>query len=196
MRGAENIKIRINDGPEIAGDLTIDTEQIDVTVMTKSKPDMAWEHVDTHGHFHAYDKDGELPTLESRSIHVDCACERDEYDPEGWDCDGYDETIYVCTICEETVEPKVITWSPIGREYMPGRKTWTVTVDANLERDDKVSVRIVSGAPADEVVLFGVATVVAVGHTRQFGDGPVERTVQLVGVGPLGERRVKRPVPA
>lgn len=193
---AENIKIRINDGPDIAGTLTIDTEYVDVTVASKSKPDMAWEHVDSRGHFHAYDKDGNLPTLESRSVHVDCACQRNEYDPEGWDCDGYDETIYVCAICDEAIEPKVITWSPIGREYMPGRKTWEVTVDADLERGDKVSVRVTSGAPADEVVLFGIATVVAVGHSRQFGDGPVERTVRLLGVSPLGERRAKRKVAA
>lgn len=192
---ADTIKIRINNGPEIGGSLTIDTEQVDVTVMTKSRPDPAWEHVDSNGHFHAYDQGGNLPTLESRSIHVDCACQRNEYDAEGWDCDGYDDTIYVCTICEETVEPKRIVTHPIGREYAPGRTTWELLVYADVTRGQRVSIRVTSGQPADEVVMFGVAEVVDVAMVRQEGAAQIQSLARLVGVGPLGERRKGR-VPA
>lgn len=71
---------------------------------TATKPDPAWEHTDSNGHFHAFAEDGKTPTLERYSVHVDCdgSC--------GGVCEGegYDETHWKCAICGEEVEPRFI----------------------------------------------------------------------------------------
>ena len=69
-----------------------------------TKPDPAWEHTDSHGHFHAWAQDDKTPTLERYSVHVDCdgSC--------GGVCEGegYDETHWKCAICGDEVEPRFV----------------------------------------------------------------------------------------
>ena len=178
------LKIRIDNGPEIDGVLNIDVEQIDVTVMTKTTPDLTWELVDDQGHFHAWDSEGNLPTLEARSEHVECGCSGDEDD-----CDGYDITIRFCAICEQVIEPAVIVTHPLGREYAQGRKTWEVIAYADLEQGQKVSVRVHSGGSADEqqAQAFGIGVAVKVDYIQ--ADNGVRRLAKIAGVGPLGYRK-------
>lgn len=174
----------INGGPGVPAILNIETEQIDVTTTTKTKPDMKWEHTDPSGHFHAFDKNGELPTLKSHSEHVACPGVHTSPVFDDDDCEGYDELVYECVICGATVEPVWITTPSVCREFMPGRTYWTVEVEQQVT-EEWVSVRLTSG----EIDMFGVARR---GAARAEG-GPdgmrVWRT--LCGEGALGDRWVR-----
>lgn len=172
-------EIYINDVRVGIGNLRVEVEQIDVTMASKTEPDQRWEYTDPLGHYHAFTEKFELPTLTARTEHVDCA------DP---DCacgmEGYEITVYDCRICGAPVEPGTITTSPIGREYMPGRMTWSVEVEGEYPTGDLVSVRVVG----QRGVYFGVAQVTPV--MSWSSDRPVVTT--LAGIGELGERgRVK-----
>lgn len=170
----------INDGPRVPASLEVGTEQIDITTATKTKPDTAWEYVDPSGHFHAFDKDGELPTLTSRSRHVDCdgSC--------GGACgdEGYETTYYFCSICDAPVEPVWITTLSVFREFMPGRTYWTVEVEQQIT-DDRVSVRLAAG----DVEYFGVAKR-GPGRAESGPDG-VRAWTTLHGMSALGNRRTR-----
>lgn len=71
---------------------------------TAVKPDPAWEHTDSNGHFHAFAEDGKTPTLTEYSVHVECdgSC--------GGVCggEGYDQTHWKCAVCGEEAEPRFI----------------------------------------------------------------------------------------
>lgn len=169
----------INNGPEVPATLTIDTEMIDVTMSTKTEPDMRWEYVDPFDHFHAYDKDGKLPTLVTRTEYRDCNGCGDE------ECEGYDVTVYDCAICGAPVEPATITTAPVDREYRPGRTSWTVEVEQHIT-EERVSVVLTAGGRT----LFGIAA--ASGNYRAEG-GPAGMRVwtKLYGVSPLGQRKAR-----
>ncbi len=166
--------VTINDGTPVAGELDIQTELIDITSSTATKPDPAWEHIDPAGHFHAYDRDGKLPTLVARSRHVACngGC-----GDEG-ECEGYDVTDFYCLICDAEVQPKRIP--DTEPKSAPGLTTWEVSVHQHLEIGQKVSVRLTYG----DTMRFGVAQVVDV--AVQF-DRPI--ISKLIGAGPLGQRQ-------
>lgn len=76
-------------------------------------PDATWTFIDASGHFHAYDSDGKLPTLNSRRVIKDCdgTC--------GDLCggDGFSDTVYECPLCEAPVEPR----TRFGFQRMPAR---------------------------------------------------------------------------
>jgi hypothetical protein len=71
---------------------------------TAVKPDPAWEHTDSNGHFHAFAQDGKTPTLVAYLVHIDCdgSC--------GGMCEGegYDENHWKCAACGEEVEPRFV----------------------------------------------------------------------------------------
>lgn len=160
----------IDNGPAIPAELTVETEQIDVTPSVETKPDPKWTYTDPAGHFHAWTDSGELPTLTTRTEHVPCG--DDDC------CEGYDEPYYVCAICGVEVEPGTITTTPSSRRYEPGRKSWTVKVQGHVTAE-RVSVRIA----AEDRTVFGIATPVDVDPS-----GTGARTT-LVGVSPLGYRK-------
>lgn len=166
----------IDGGAEVPAELDIETEQIDVTTTGKTVPDMAWEHVDQRGHYHAWTDGGELPTLDVRSEHEECtgSHDLDPDDPLFIDCEGYDVTVHSCKICGEIVEPGTKFIPSFGREYTPGRTTWTVRVGAHLEHGQSVSVLLRTGASS----AFGIGQVVKVD----------EGTSTIVGAGELGHR--------
>lgn len=169
----------INNGPGVPATLTVEQEQIEVRSLTATRPDLRWEYVDQAGHFHAYDKDGKLPTLETRFEQLPC--------PGGCDdpgCEGYTVTHYHCAICGEEVEPGRV---PDPLTFVPGRTSWTVEVEARVT-DERVSVRLTTGAPLDPFEAFGVA---ARGNIRaEGGSGGVRVWTTLHGVTPLGYRQV------
>jgi hypothetical protein len=173
--------ICIDDGPEVQGELFIEVEQVDVTPGTKTRPDMAWEFVDDRGHFHAFDADGNLPTLEARSEHRDCTMPGEHDD----DCEGYYVTVYTCSICGQIIEPQYVVTHPApGSEFMPGRMHWNVEVHQELERGQRVSVAMRAG---DEM-CFGVGIVGNVVHAEGRPDG-VHVVTAIHGAGVLGRRK-------
>lgn len=180
---AMNTLASINGGELVPAELTVETEQIEVTLSRKVEPNLTWTYTDVNGHFHAYDKDGKLPTLTARTEHRGCDMGHDD------DCEGYDVTVYECAICGEQVEPAVRVIEPGPREFIPGPTNWTVRALVDTSAD-RVSVRLTSGAPLDRVELFGIAA--AIRRDIEGGPAGVRVWTTFAGAGPLGERKATR----
>lgn len=174
--------VTINDGPVLAGRLEVTQQIIDVSTAMATKPDLGWELIDANGHFHAYASDGKLPTMITKSRHVDCDLSHEDDDPWGEDdCEGYDVTEHFCRVCDELVDPKRLPTS--GQRSMPGLKSWVITVVGDRQIEGPVSVRFA----IDGKVYFGVAQ--ALTDSMEGGsDGRVRVTTRLHGNSPLGER--------
>jgi hypothetical protein len=175
MTSTVGAAVVINDGPEVDGTLTVETPMIEVRSGCATKPDPGWTLIDEAGHYHAFGRDGKLPTLVARNRHIECdgSC--------GGVCggEGYDITQHFCAICDELIEPDYVPDS--GAHLIPGPRSWTVEVD-DLVQGAVVTVRIV----ANGEVLFGVASVGSFEVTHD-GDDRQARTV-LYGRGELGRR--------
>lgn len=179
------VSITVDGRKASGGTLEQGTDMIEVTALIQSQPDLAWEFVDPAGHFHAWTKDGKLPTLDKRVEHVECTLEPDD-DPDEDECSGYDRTFYVCRICAFEVKPNTI--NDPSRRYIPGRSWWTVVVEGldNLEYSKMVSVVMTVGDGAAK--YFGIARV---GTTGGMGavDGPWVPMATLTGAGELGRKK-------
>lgn len=174
------VEISIDGRPPSAGILDVHQEWIDVSTLSAWKPDPKWTYVDRLGHFHAWGDDGNLPTLDRRTRHVDPVVSDeidDDPDPDDCDDDGYDESFHACRICDEEIEPKYVP-APRDRS-MPGLKTWTIEVDQTLTCGTQVSV--VATTPGSTAFGVGVVTTVS-----SPGSGTVRSTI--AGSGDLGIR--------
>lgn len=147
-----------------------------------TKPDPQWEHIDSHGHFHAYDQDGKLPTLAGRARHIDCdGIHTGPYAPEA-PCEGYDITEWFCTICDEQIKPGHV--DDHGPRSIPTRKDWTIKVESDRPiTGDKVTVR---ADMSHGMVMFGVAHVGGWEGTISSDHSQVFTT--LYSASPLGTR--------
>lgn len=169
------LAIHIDGGPSLPG--TLEVNQDVITEQTNlPRPNTRWEHTDSAGHYHAHsdDEDDRYPTLSTSAEHVDCdgSC--------GGQCEGegYTVTRYACRICGEVIQPGVLDGPHTFR--LPGLKHWTVVVVNAAVMPGQVSVRI----EADDRMWFGIAERV------HFENGPDGTATTLVGVGPLGERKM------
>lgn len=182
------VEISIDGRPPAAGIIDVHQEWIDVGTLSAQKPDPDWTYLDERGHFHAWDDEGNLPTLDRRMRHIDPVAtdeidddpDPDDLDDDNYDDDdrdGYEESFYACRICGEEIEPKYV---PASRDRkMPGLKSWTIEVDQALTCGTQVSVvATTTGSTA-----FGVGVVTAVSHPRP---GTVRSTI--AGSGDLGIR--------
>jgi hypothetical protein len=132
--------IVINNGEPMRGEFSVEQDWIDVTTCSgERKPDLGWTHTDAAGHFHAYDHEGELPTL--RLVHR-----------------KRKPSVYRCLLCNKKVEPAVHV--DYGRKQIPGRQDWTLTVFGLVPRE-RFSFRLVGG----EREYFGHAEM----FTEEFG---------------------------
>lgn len=173
-------EVSINGRPPVPGELTTEMERIDVTREISVKPDPAWEHVDGQGHYHAWTADGELPTLTARTEHR--PCDGVHRFPMAEPCEGYDVTLYACSVCDEDIEPGTVTRHRVP-EWISGREDWTVVVRDFVRDDDRVSVRVDTG----EQVLFGFAIA-----TDRMMDSEGGAQTTLVGASALGRRKPQR----
>ncbi len=191
MNTLSGIGISIDGGPIVAGAIDVHQEWIDASTMTASKPDPNWTYVDAHGHFHAYDDDGKLPTLETKSRHIELSDAEDQQnydnahdemlDPDDYEIyEGYDEQFFACRICGEEIEPKRVPDNP--ERMIPGRKSWTVEVETALRRGTDVSI----------VAKMEGRTVFGVGHVSrvQLASGGIGRS-EIVGTADMGVRTEK-----
>jgi hypothetical protein len=176
-------EIWINSHEIPSADLVVETEMIDVTLLTKVEPDLKWTYVDARGHFHAFTHNGELPTLLVETIeHVseDSTCDEDLW--ETWS-----ERIMKCRICRDVIEPRYTETIPTWRETAPGRKSWTLTVrwpgDLLLPTPSElVSVRI----KVSDREYFGIAMC-----TGRFNGASRElASVEFAGLADLGSRKL------
>lgn len=133
------------------------------------RPDPGWSSTDARGHFHAYDSDGSLPTLKASDNPIPCdgSCRN-------WDCDGYTERVYRCSLCDEPVVPRTVE-----RDHPEvAGTTYTATVSGPVELFDVL-------APDDSLSLSwpgGFALVHPTGDmTVSDGDGVVQATLRLLG---------------
>lgn len=119
--GKHEVWINSHEVPSATLDVT--TEVIDVTPLMKVEPDPRWTYVDARGHFHAFDHEGELPTLKVENIpHRSEPDPDDEYDePYEWN-----ERIFKCRICDDVIEPRYTESQSTWKETAPGRTSWEV----------------------------------------------------------------------
>jgi len=163
--------VSINGADPVPGEVSVETEMIDVSTMTASRPDMRWEYVDAAGHFHAYDNDGNLPTLVRRDDNPRSVAEEyydDEYVPWHLECD----------LCGEEIQPQRLADDP--HRTIPGRTTFTVTVQAKVPQG-----RFSVVATTPDRVWFGVGE----GHVvraESFGAGVT--VTSMVWCGPMSWR--------
>ena len=150
--------VMINGGPRLYGRLEMTRELVEVT--SETKPDLQWEMVDNTGHFHAYDADGELPTL------------RDE---------GNGSPEYRCRICEQVIQPRRLPGPGVKTVY--GRQSWQVFVSTRELLTGLVSVRCVM----EGRTWFGVAHAY-LDKAEDDSRGGVRLRMRLSGLGRLGVR--------
>lgn len=170
--------VTIDNGAPLPGTLTIEQHYETIRSNIATKPDQRWEHIDTHGHFHAHDNEDKLPTLIARRRHIDCdgSC--------GGVCggEGYDITDWFCAICNEQVEPGRV--DDHGPHSIPTRKDWRIKVESDAPiTGNRVTVRFDLG---NGVVMFGVAAIGSFEMT--VSDGRSEAVTQLYSASPLGKR--------
>lgn len=169
--------VRINGGAPFRAELEVRQEIIDVSTRSP-KPDPRWSAGDAAGHFHARSADGTYPTLLQTSEHRDCdgGC--------GGSCDGegYDVTVWSCSICGEQMTPGTVPGP--HEQSMPGRSSWVVRFDGP-SLSGPVSVRYEAGGGT---VFFGIAHAEVSSLTLSAGrsGGAAVASVELTGVSPLG----------
>jgi hypothetical protein len=114
----------INGGPEVPADFTVDQHWVDVSCFTPRRvPDMAWTALDDAGHFHAFDHDGNLPTLVRREQYIEFG-EYDDGEPAGY------STVRVhCSVCDQEMHPAYLL-IPAPPEKVPGRTEYWLTLPA------------------------------------------------------------------
>lgn len=166
----------------MSAELEIIQDVVDVTTLGATKPDPAWEYRDHAGHFHAFTKDGKLPTLRSMlKEHVPC------HDMGECGCGGYDVRALYCAACNQEVTPEYLP--DLDRRYLPGRRHWVVTVTGlALAMGTLTTVRFRSGfstlvSSGRQRHFFGIVRVTDVNLSS---DGPSR--MRLDGAGELGER--------
>lgn len=134
------ITVSINGGELRPCDLRVEREMINVSTLTASRPDMSWTFVDAQGHFHAYDHEGNLPTIVYRREQIEPEAEETTDEPQGNDEDTWDEyddddegytvTHIECGLCGEEIEPKRLADNP--HKVIPGRTEFTLTIRGDV----------------------------------------------------------------
>lgn len=166
----KKIRVVVDGQPGIA-ELSIENEELTEHALS-SQPNLRWTFTDASKHFHAYDAEGNLPTLDRETVHVPCSCDTCEGE-------GFHEIHYYCRICREEIAP--------GTDFGPHevtigvRRSWSVKAKmATWPKAERVSVRF-EGAPT----MFGVASVHGIGTSHSdlvdvelIGEGPLARMVK------------------
>lgn len=145
-----NATLSIDGAAEIPCSLAVTTQAIEVSSFSgTSSPDLAWTFVDEAGHFHAFDHDGKLPTLETRTVwHA-----YEEPDEDTGET-GYEVSTSHCILCGEEVNAKYVTSFDPGRRLAPGRTEWKLTFTADAPPRFSAVVR------TDGRTYFGIAETV------------------------------------
>jgi len=127
------------------------------------EPDPQWFHIDSKGHFHAFDFNSTdpLPTLEREEISV-------EY--HGEDVSHYG--IYLCKLCRESIEPNYLD---IGLRYdvSQGHTQLGFTIpryNRSISKEQRVSFYTTH--------MFGIARVVAFGIEESWDGKNVSVTFE------------------
>jgi hypothetical protein len=175
--------VRIDNGPLCQANLQITVDEVEVTAIGATRPDPGWSQVDEAGHFHAWTKDGTLPTLVVKSERETCDMAHFPWHDEE-ECTVRERSWHECSVCGAIVTPGRVPDS--GRKTMPGMMHWQVTVwtmnweDALALQGRRVSITFHRG---ERVQAFGFA----MGGPASGELGGLA-TVTLQGAGALGQR--------
>jgi hypothetical protein len=174
--------IRINAGAARTGNLTVTVDEVDVTTIGATRPNPSWTATDVNGHFHAWDRDGKLPTLTHKTEREECDGSTPWHDE---DCVPMERSWYECSVCGAVVTPDYIP-DP-GRKFVPGMTHWEVRVDIPWEEAMALQGQRVSVTfhRKDRVEAFGFAMF---GSPSGYFGERVMAQVTLHGAGPLGRR--------
>lgn len=177
MAGTDGPTVSLNGAAPVPCQLSIQTDQIDVSTFTASKPDPSWEFVDAAGHFHAFDHEGNLPTVARREELIRAEPDAEELDDD-WDVSEYTIIHMVCALCGERIEPRRVPDNPY--RTIPGRTSYTVTLHSPIP-DGRFSVVV---RLTDKVWFgFGEGQLIRAEH----GPAGVVSTYEVYG-GPLAWR--------
>lgn len=181
---AGEITVSINGGEPLPCDLQVERQMIDVSTATARKPDPSWTFVDSAGHFHAFDHEGQLPTISRREEYIQVErepdCLLDDLDPDEYVDFGYSVLHVECGICGEEIKPHYVPDDP--NRVIPGRVAYTLTIRGDVP-PDRFS------------VLVDTPTKVFFGFGQSFTahwDGPGRPTHEVV-CGPMSWRPKPKP---
>lgn len=159
-----DIKARIDNGPWKTGKLEI-IHVLESIEEDADVPDESWTAFDSNGHYHALDHSQVrerlpklYPTLIKKSEQRPCP----DHDP--LFCDGWIDTWYECSICQEKVTPKVR--SGPHRVTVPVHEEYILTYHGRMPTNGLVTVCVESGGWQ----WFGVATVTEITSSTDEND--------------------------
>lgn len=168
-------QILVNSEPVERATFEITREMIEATIFPGRVPDHSWFKIDQSGHYHAFNAEGELPTLDAE--YADISTLEDEEPDQvfiGWHCQ----------ICGTLIEPKYKPDPDNGfAKFAPGRLSWGGTFETWAQRfteGESVSIRI------PEMRRFGIAMIAEV-TAPAISEG-LQWSYRYVGSGELAER--------
>jgi len=174
----------IDGGPPVRGRLEVDQHVEWVRSERATRPDPAWEFTDDASHWHAFAKDGELPTLRGTSVQVPCdgSC--------GGVCggEGYTVVRYTCRACDQEVQPNYLPdWEARTRGTpVLGLKEWSVQIEDAWSDAYQLGKAVSVRHDAAGTTLFGIG---AIANLERTFDGTTDlMTATIAGTGPLGQR--------
>jgi hypothetical protein len=124
-----DITVSIDGGLPLPCELRVERQVIDVSSASARKPDMSWTFVDKAGHFHAFDHEGNLPTIVRREERVQPDFEDEEdrdTDDDFYDDYDYSVTHIECALCGEEIQPQYVPDYP--QKLIPGPTEYSLTV--------------------------------------------------------------------
>ena len=170
----------VNGKPVERATFEISREMIETTALPGNEPDHAWFNIDPAGHYHAFNKEGELPTLDARYADVRTF---GDYETEdvfiGW----------FCAICGAFVEPKYKPTRPDGfATYTGGRvewggEFWSTGTGSRFMHGQRVSIRI------PEMRRFGIAEIIEYEYEGNAYGEMTRIRYKYIGIGELAERK-------
>jgi len=182
--------VAINNATPVECELDYQVERIDVTTISGTEPNPAWEFVDAAGHYHAYDTEMKVPTTRQVAFPMphDDNCPQHDLDDDYLDdyaielvddvnhaddepCEGWTRYETQCELCGEQIAPGR---RPQGPKSIPGRSSWTLKVPGQYSLTDRVSIKVTAGS---RTTFFGFAQPFRshdVIGTTEFGIGTTE----------------------
>jgi hypothetical protein len=160
----EPMTVSVNSGPPMPCTVRLEQDWIDVSSGIATKPDPTWQMVDVAGHYHAWAKDGGLPTLKASDIAMPCdgscngACGGE----------GYTHIEYRCRICDQVIQPCSVPDEAARNRKIPGRSNHIIMVDGLTDQvppevSGQVSVKVADG----QRTMFGPGYVTRLSATPQ-----------------------------
>jgi hypothetical protein len=178
-------QVSINDCGPFPGNFKIETEWIDVSTMGPGlKPDLTWQCVDEHGHFHAWNiaHSEDSPSIITADQKFRKVWNEDDqefiHESRGW----------FCRICNSKIEGPA--WVPdysTMNQTLPGRKSWLVENIMISASEPKFVNLIKRGNRGAEVsIVLPALKAFGVGQLTVEVERAFDAEFKVMGTSPLG----------